>query len=180
MVRVEVARASEFGSSDRTFIVNTFLGEFLNFNDTVLGYDLAQMTMSELEEYTNDNKLNRHELPDVVLVRKSYPKVRKRQNTRIWKLNHLEKESVNENNIWKGKDKRASKQDAMQERAHINDYNTFLEDIEEDPEMRQNINLYKDDNILEALEKQLGGLTINEETTPASSKNETEDKSQKE
>ena len=51
----------------------------------------------------------------------------------------------------------------MQERAQINDYNTFLEDIEEDPEMRQNINLYKDDNVIEALEKQLGGLNLKDE-----------------
>ena len=41
MVRLEVARESEFGVVDRTFIVNTHLGEFINFNDTVWGYDLA-------------------------------------------------------------------------------------------------------------------------------------------
>ena len=40
MVRLEVARESEFGVNDRTFIVNTHLGEFINFNDTLLGYDL--------------------------------------------------------------------------------------------------------------------------------------------
>lgn len=40
MVRLEVARESEFGVNDRTFIVNTHLGEFINFNDTVWGYDL--------------------------------------------------------------------------------------------------------------------------------------------
>ena len=41
MVRLEVARESEFGVVDRTFIVNTHLGEFINYNDTVWGYDLA-------------------------------------------------------------------------------------------------------------------------------------------
>ena len=40
MVRLEVARESEFGVSDRTFIVNTHLGTHINFNDTVLGYDI--------------------------------------------------------------------------------------------------------------------------------------------
>ena len=40
MVRLEVARESEFGVNDRTFIVNTHLGEFINFNDTVWGYDI--------------------------------------------------------------------------------------------------------------------------------------------
>ena len=41
MVRLEIARESEFGVSDRTFIVNTHLGEHINFMDTVEGYDLA-------------------------------------------------------------------------------------------------------------------------------------------
>ena len=41
MVRLEIARESEFGVNDRTFHVMTHLGEVINFNDTVLGYDLA-------------------------------------------------------------------------------------------------------------------------------------------
>jgi nonsense-mediated mRNA decay protein 3 len=40
MVQVELARADEFGKTDRTFITHTHLGEFINFNDTVLCYDL--------------------------------------------------------------------------------------------------------------------------------------------
>ena len=43
MVRLEIARESEFGINDRTFIVNTHLGEVINFNDTIMGYDLAQL-----------------------------------------------------------------------------------------------------------------------------------------
>ena len=60
MVRLEIARESEFGVNDRTFIVNTHLGEFINFNDTVLGYDLAQLNFQELDDYENDSKRNRH------------------------------------------------------------------------------------------------------------------------
>jgi nonsense-mediated mRNA decay protein 3 len=45
MVRVELARESEFGNSNRTFMVHTHLGEHINFNDTVLCYDLEQMTL---------------------------------------------------------------------------------------------------------------------------------------
>jgi len=40
MVRVELQRASEYGNNNRTFMVHTHLGQFLNFNDTVLCYDL--------------------------------------------------------------------------------------------------------------------------------------------
>jgi len=32
------------------------------------------------------------------------------------------------------------------------DYNEFLQDIDEDPEMRANINLYKDDDVINQLE----------------------------
>jgi nonsense-mediated mRNA decay protein 3 len=60
MVRLEVARESEFGVNDRTFIVNTHLGEFINFNDTVSGYDLDQMTLNDLDEYELDPKKNKH------------------------------------------------------------------------------------------------------------------------
>jgi len=49
MVQVEVARKSDFGKNDKTFIVNTHLGEILNFNDTVLGYDLDAINLEEIE-----------------------------------------------------------------------------------------------------------------------------------
>jgi hypothetical protein len=48
-VQVEVARKEDFGVNDRTFIVNTHLGEVLNFNDTVLAYDLIHNNISDLE-----------------------------------------------------------------------------------------------------------------------------------
>ena len=95
MVQVEIARKEDYGQNDKTFIVNTHLGEFINFNDTVLGYDLNQITLSELEEF--DNKTQ--QLPDVVIVRKCFPKVRKAQKKRIWKLGELKKEEKGENNI---------------------------------------------------------------------------------
>lgn len=40
MVEVEVAKASDFGKNDKTYIVRTHLGAHLTYNDTVLGYDL--------------------------------------------------------------------------------------------------------------------------------------------
>lgn len=55
MVQVEVARASDFGHNDKTFIINTHLGEQLNYNDTVLGYDLDAINLMELEDMDNHN-----------------------------------------------------------------------------------------------------------------------------
>jgi len=75
MVQVELARADDLGNNNNTWIVNTHLGQFLNFNDTVLCYDLNQMNLQELEDFDNTHK---HKLPDVVIVKKSYSKVHRR------------------------------------------------------------------------------------------------------
>lgn len=42
----------------------------------------------------------------------------------------------------------------------MTDYNEFLQDIEEDPEMRANINLYQDKDVIQSLEEQLGSLSL--------------------
>ena len=101
-----------------------------------------------------------------MLVRKAYPKIRKRQKARIWKLQHLDKEALLENNIHDGKKKKKDRGAAEQAEERMRqDYDDFLQDIEEDPEMRQNINLYKDQDVIDELEKQLAGMSLSE--TPA-------------
>lgn len=50
-VQVEIARKEDFGVNDRTFIVNTHLGEILNFNDTVLAYDLITNQLSDIADF---------------------------------------------------------------------------------------------------------------------------------
>ena len=75
LVQVEIARVEDYGHNDKTFIVNTHLGEILNFNDTVLGYDMDSMNMGQLEDFQNSQKSN--SVPDVVLVRKTFPKFRR-------------------------------------------------------------------------------------------------------
>jgi len=47
--------------------------------------------VSELEGYKQQD-LN---LPDVILVKKTFPKLRKRQKRRFWKLKHFEDEGPN-------------------------------------------------------------------------------------
>lgn len=59
------------------------------------------------------------------------------------------------------KKKSAKEQRNLEERENA-DYNEFLQEIEEDPEMRQNINLYKDDDVVAMLEKQLNSMTLEE------------------
>ena len=71
---MEVARKEDFGVNDRTFIVNTHLGEVLNFNDTVLAYDLLNANISEIEDFQRNDL----QLPDIIIVKKTFPKYRKR------------------------------------------------------------------------------------------------------
>ena len=96
---MEVARVADFGHNDKTFIINTHLGETLNYNDTVLGFDLDAINLMQLDDLDHEIQV-----PPVVLVKKTYPKFRKRQKHRLWKLKHLEKDAAvdDENNKTKG------------------------------------------------------------------------------
>jgi len=71
-----------------------------------------------------------------VLIKKSYPQKRKKNKPRKWKLKSLSKEE----------EMAPRKQDAnkMEE-----DYELFLRELEEDPELRQNVNLYKASNSMD-------------------------------
>lgn len=124
---IHVARMSDFGHNDAEYIVRSHLGAVLNPGDTVLGYDIAH------SNYNNDEfeSLDKRSLPDVILVRKSYPNRRKKNKQRKWKLQQLGKEV----------------DDALprrQDQARIeNDMELFMRDIEEDPEFRSTINIFK-------------------------------------
>jgi nonsense-mediated mRNA decay protein 3 len=124
---VHVARMSDFGRNDEEFIARSHLGAFLNPGDTVMGYDLTRANFNN-DEF---DQLSQTELPDVVLVRKSYPARKKKSKQRNWKLQQLGKE-VDEMLPRK------------QDQARIeNDMELFMRDIEEDPEFRANINIFK-------------------------------------
>jgi nonsense-mediated mRNA decay protein 3 len=124
---VHVARMSDFGRNDEQFIARSHLGAILSPGDTVMGYDLARANFNN-EDFDH---LNLNQMPDVVLVRKAYPARRKKTRQRNWKLQQLGKE-VDEMLPRK------------QEQAKIeNDMELFMRDIEEDPEFRSTINIFK-------------------------------------
>jgi len=64
-------------------------------------------------------------LPDVVIVKKAYPKVTKRFNKRIWKLKHLDKSNDGDKNVHAMKKKSAKERANLEEREQA-DYNEFL------------------------------------------------------
>jgi len=68
-------------------------------------------------------------LPDVVLVKKVFPNRKSKSKKRIWKLKRLELE---EEGGRKGTEAKAEQE-----------YEEFLRDLEEDPELRSGVVLYK-------------------------------------
>ncbi|KAF5190562.1 60S ribosomal export protein NMD3 [Thalictrum thalictroides] len=124
---VQVARVSDFGKNDKMSTVKTHLGHLLNSGDYALGYDLYGAN-------SNDIELDRYKnlvLPDAILVKKSYEE--KRQKTRgkprPWKLKSMNMEV----------DSSSRKFD---EEKITTEYEEFLKDLEENPELRFNISLY--------------------------------------
>ncbi|KAJ3376138.1 hypothetical protein GGF31_000205 [Allomyces arbusculus] len=122
---VQVGRASD----DAVFWARTHLGHILKVGDTVHGYDLTSVNFNSKEFDT----LERNSVPDVILVKKAYPNRRRANRVRPWKLKSIAKTAESDLEPKKGQQ---DKLDA--------DYETFLRDLEEDPELRSAINLYKD------------------------------------
>ncbi|KAM9901684.1 hypothetical protein OXX69_008622, partial [Metschnikowia pulcherrima] len=117
---------------DRTFYVRSHLGAFLHAGDSAMGYYLTNTNFnSDLWE-----SLDTDNTPEVVLVKKHYARKNKKRN-RKWKLKRMAREH---NEIVANDDSRQARQE--QERAE-RDYELFLQELEEDQELRQTINLYK-------------------------------------
>ncbi|KAK4355841.1 hypothetical protein RND71_024812 [Anisodus tanguticus] len=126
----QVARISDFGKNDTIFNVRTHLGHLLNPGDYALGYDLFSAANN------NDSELDKYKgfvLPDVILVKKSYEEKwqKKHGKPRSWKLKSLNME-IDEN--VKGRD---------YVEKNNSEYEQFLRDLEENPDLRFNISLYR-------------------------------------
>ncbi|KAM7267880.1 hypothetical protein ACFE04_010046 [Oxalis oulophora] len=129
MAEAQVARVSDFGKNDLMFTIKTHLGHLLNPGDFALGYDLYGANI-------NDDELDKYKdlaLPYAILVKKSYEekRQRKRAKPRAWKLKSLAMEVDD------------TKGRAEQEKTNA-EYEQFLRDLEENPELRFNISLYRD------------------------------------
>jgi len=127
-----VLKASEMTSNTQPVHTKTHLGHLLNIGDSALGFDFANANIND----ENLDAVKEEKRPDVILVKKLYGDRQKRHKKRNWKLNRL--------NIDKDGASVASSQDK--------DYLDFLEDLEEDPKARENINIYKDPKKMMAVE----------------------------
>ncbi|AAS52980.2 AER299Cp [Eremothecium gossypii ATCC 10895] len=141
---VTVARASDLGVNDQVYYVRSHLGAICHPGDSVMGYYIAN------SNYNSDlfDTLNFDRVPDVVLVKKLYQ--RKTRKNRNWKLKRMAKEHKD---IDASQDYSSRQQKVDQERAE-RDYELFLQELEEDQEMRQAINLYKNSKPVDSEEMQ--------------------------
>lgn len=128
---VQLARASDLGSNDKTYFARTHLGGLLHAGDSVMGYMLTGTNYNnpELEALENSNTYMSR-IPDVVVVKKHYPN-RRRNRKRQWKVKRMAKD---EGEMLPKK----TDQERMDR-----EFEQFLRDIEEDDEFRQGVQLYK-------------------------------------
>lgn len=140
--QVKSTYASIGRTSDwQTFEVKTHIGDILTEGSSVLGYDLTSMNLSG----EVDIPTLLENAPQIILVKKIYPEKRKKHGKRIWKLKHLEKNEEDLHNIHKNAAEKKEK-----------DYEEFLDELEEDPELRSHVNLYRDEKVIkEAQEKKM-------------------------
>lgn len=126
---VQVARASDMGRNDNSYLVRSHLGGVLHPGDSVMGYHL---TTAQYNDPSFEELAMRHSdrIPEVILVKKFYPRKKKNKN-RNWKLRRMAKEEG---------DLLPKKVD--QDKAE-RDYEMFLRDVEEDLELRSTLTLYK-------------------------------------
>ena len=143
MADVEVARSSDFGVNDTTFFVKTHLGNILQAGDTALGYDLTnlQIVDPEMEKYSGKHQ---GVVPDVFLVKKSYAESRRRRRergvARNWRLQRMQVEEDEET-----QQRSRGSADRMAQ-----DEELFYQELEEDEETRAQVQIFKDENAINA------------------------------
>jgi nonsense-mediated mRNA decay protein 3 len=137
LCEVEIAREKDFGVNDERFFVLSHLGFVLKPGDQALGYDLTTCNFN----HQDDDDVKNHkevEFPDIMLVRKHYP--RNAKINRSWKLRSLAAEEPDKPGYGMG----VKGDDGDDGR----DMEMFMRDLEEDAEMRGKVNLYKDKTAL--------------------------------
>lgn len=131
---------------DQTFITRSHLGHWLHPGDYAKGYHLQSANfnsdlMDELHQACMQGSSGKYpEIPDVILVKKATVGRRNRKERRQWKLKRLtEKQEMEVDEDLKrqmSKKGEAERRDA--------EWEGFLRDLEEDKELREMVNLYRD------------------------------------
>ncbi|KAG5641245.1 hypothetical protein DXG03_005669 [Asterophora parasitica] len=140
-------------TNNQIYHTRTHLGAILQPGDTAMGYYLTN------SNYNSDDfaTLEPGRIPDIILVKKAYPNRRKKSKARTWKLRSISKEAgeEGETSTARGIVGRLGGRD---QKKIEEDYELFLRDIEEDPEIRGAVNLYKAPDVkMEVPQEKKGG-----------------------
>lgn len=160
LAEATVARASDLGHNDRTYFTRTHMGRLLQPGDSAMGYLLSGSNFNN-DEYEAIEASNTYSstIPDVVLVKKHYPRRRKNRN-RNWKLKRMNKD---EGELLPKK----ADQDRMEQ-----EYEQFLRDVEEDEELRATLALYKAQNQKKADMEEMSVAETEDDQAPQVDMNE--------
>lgn len=164
---------SDEGTQDQIYHTRTHLGGILQPGDTVLGYYLTRANFNS-DAFA---EMPPSRVPDVVLVRKTYPNRRKKSRARNWKLKSMAKEEGEEEDSGarsaRGPAGVIGRMGGRDQKKVEEDYELFLRDIEEDDEMRAAVNLYKSTGAGSGMaagktrRKAQFAMEVDEETLPA-------------
>jgi len=144
----QVTPTSSNMDSDMIFHTRTHMGAVLKPGDTVMGYLLTSSNFNSEAWDDLHSRSSASQIPQVVLVRKTYPERRKKNKPRKWRIKTMAKEvDVEGDHAGLGRVKQDTKsrhktQGIEQQRAEA-DFERFLQDLEEDEELRGAVNLYK-------------------------------------
>jgi nonsense-mediated mRNA decay protein 3 len=131
LAEATVARATDLGSNDTTCFTRTHLGGLLQPGDSAMGYLLNGTNYNNPEyEAIEQSSTYSSTMPDVVLVKKHFPR-KKKSRRRNWRLKRMDKD---EGELLPKK----TDQERMDR-----EYEAFLRDVEEDEELRAALALYK-------------------------------------
>ena len=126
------------GSTSMIFHTRTHLGAILQPGDSAMGYHLTSANFNS-DAFAD---LDQSRIPDVILVKKAYPNRRKKGKQRGWKLRSMAKEVGEEGETGAARGA-IGRMGGRLDKKVDEDYELFLRDIEEDPEIRAAVNLYK-------------------------------------
>ncbi|KAJ0256126.1 hypothetical protein HA466_0091330 [Hirschfeldia incana] len=133
---VQIARESDIG---KMFYVQTHLGHILKAGDQALGYDIygANVNDDEMEKYRLKVK---NGLPEAILIKKCYDEQRERKKGKPRAFTTKKLPMEMDESRGRGVDPEKME----------NEYEEFLRDLEENPELRFNISLYKNKDYQES------------------------------
>ncbi|PPQ69215.1 hypothetical protein CVT24_000012 [Panaeolus cyanescens] len=125
------------GITNQIFHTRTHLGAILQPGDTAMGYFLTN------SNYNSDHfaALPSSNIPDIILVKKAYPNRRKKSKARNWRLKSIAKEAGEEGETSNARGA-IGRMGGRDQKKVDEDYEIFLRELEEDPELRAGINLY--------------------------------------